>query len=287
MYEPRPIYPKFKIWIVNLINTQAAYVIGHVTKDLTTKELFEALVPEEHWKTMRAAAELMSFERVQAIKVSLNYLGSLYQFNVTFIHRPAFYVLIPRTLNSIEPNTKLHEYLTPAFSIACDWMMLRHVTQELMKLIDNRNMLSALFPWLPALVRDNGWIYEDEEDVTNYDLHRKRERWYDNEMDIRGRADRINCDRTFLAILNRKASIPPLTTSVREAIALGDKLFTQYRLLKQENRIIEHDQCSIIPHLGTSFVPLTLLKGLEDTKQIFEHEKNIENAMRIRDKLKP
>lgn len=276
MYEVKPIYPKFKQWLNDKINIQAGYVISHVTKDLTAKELFEALVPEEYWKTLRAAAELMLPERTQSFKVSINYMGSLYSFNTTFIHKPASYVLLPRYLNHIEPNTKLMEYVTPAFSIACDWMTLRYVVSELIKLIDNRQMLSTLFPWLPALVRDSGWKYMDEDDITDYDAFRNRQRWYDDEMDIKNKPDRINCDRTFRAVLNYRVPTPPLAASVREAIALGDKLFTQYRLLKQENRTIEHNECSIIPSFGTSFVSANLIKGLVDTKQIFEHEKYTE-----------
>lgn len=282
MYETKPIYPKFKSWLNDKITTQASYVISHVTKNLTVDELFEALVPEEHWQTLRTAAELMPFERSQNERVSLNYNGATYSFNVTFIHKPASHILLPRVLNWIEPNTKLMEYLTPVFSIACNWMTLRFVVQELMKLMDNRNMLSNLFPWLPHLIRDSGWVYVNEGDVTDYSKQRDREKWYDNEMDIKSKVDRQNCDRTFLAVLNYRTSIPPLASSVRAATALGDKLFTQYRLLKQENRIVEHNQSAIIPSLNGNFISPDLIKGLEDTRQIFEHEKYIKDTMKFK-----
>lgn len=282
------INPNVKQWLLNQIQLAGGYMIERTVKKVTADELFEALVPEQHWQLLREASAIMPPKNSQQSMVQLlNGIDELHSVNpkisatVGFHHAPASHLLLPNKLNPIKRESKLFEYLTPSLSLARDWATLFHVTKRLMEITDNdRNILANLFPWLPDVVRESGWIYIPDEDGENVDDARlsKRVRWYKDEIGVNNRSDRESCDRSFIAMLKSKAPAPALTGVVRDAVKSGSRLFTQYRLAKQDTSKEPYDatrQSTITPPMSDELMHPAIVKGLEDTKAIYQYEKNI------------
>lgn len=277
------IHPQFKTWMLDKISYAGSYIVDRAVKNVTPDELFEALIPEEHWKTLRKASKLMPTKNYQHYMVQLmngidelHLSNPLVNMNIVFRFMTPNHLLLPMKLSPIRYDSKLLEYLTPSLSLARDWATLHLVTKNLIELTNDRNMLANLLPWLPDLVRESGWILIPDEDAktVNHDRRRQREVWYRNEVGITQKHERYACDRTFIAAVKRRTPALALTSDVRDAIASGSRLFTQYRLAKQDKHENSLTKATITPSIDKDLVHPAILKGLEDIKAIYKHEQN-------------
>jgi hypothetical protein len=277
MQNPYSINPMFTRWLMSEIKKAALYMIDRSTVHLSSNEIFEALIPVEHQDIFRQMGALLRVLRDQTFITSLYYGTTEITVHIKLYgHRE---ITLPIKLNPIAENTKLLEYLTPSLSVAINWSTLEWVTDKLIGLTGDRDMLANLFPWLPDVVRDSGWILMADEESSkinvNYEKHAMRQRWYKNEVGISARLDRIKCDRTFIAATRRRTPAIPLASSIQEAVALGSKLFTQYRLAKQNEDNINNPakQSRIVPLLNRSLVSSEVIEGMKDTIQIYQYER--------------
>lgn len=279
----KSIDPNFRRWLIDTLQYRGTYTIDKLTQQVPAEELFEALVPENNWDVLRDASKLMEEKISQRNYVHLtnninDYNGSTIEMYIEFNHglsKPL--ILLPAKLNPLTPQSKLMEYLTPSLTITKDWITLVHVVVELINMTNNREILANTFPWLPDIIRESGWILIPDETAKQVNTERLNERikWYKNEIGITNKADRYNCDRTFIAALKRLQPAPFLHAKVREVILSGSRLLTQYRLTKQ---IIEEGKTgpilsTIKPAFNSNLIHPNVISGLQQTKELYKYER--------------
>lgn len=284
----RTIDPNFQRWLLELIQIRTNYVIDHTSQNIQVEDLFEALVPEQYWDVLRKVRMLLDTRTYQSNYVDLicrlPTYGSIVEVIIQFNHLTEQHTIILPTitkLNPLEPNTKLMEYLTPSLSLMRDWVTLHKVVSELMKMTNNRDALASMFPWLPDIIRESGWILIPDETAKQVDPIRldERIRWYKNKIGVENKVERYNCDRTFIAALKRNQPAPFLHKNVREAALSGSRLMTQYRLTKQiveENTKsinINNARSVIKPVFHNNLILDNVIVGLGQTKELYDHER--------------
>lgn len=289
----RPIHSAFSAWLKQKIVLISSEMIKYCSIPATAEDIFAALVPEHQREILLEAGKLLAPEKHQCDKVRIvNQMQSILTSNTTFNARVIFnhpyprYFLLPHKPNTLQEGSPLAMFLLPPMVMAQEWAQLHFVVSEIMSRLDNRNILARTFPWLPDLIRDAGWLPAPKDDPkkTRWDdrehkIIKRREEFYKNEVGIRGKAEQLNCDPSFHAATERRDrlfSLDYLTYEV--ATTIGMKLFTQYRLLKEELQYNNKNILAIIiPEIDdrSSLIPLELVTSVNDTIRLSKHDRSI------------
>jgi hypothetical protein len=292
-YETKPVHTKFIEWLDDTLITAKDAMIEHLTVPLTSDQLFDAVVPAGQRELLRAASKLMvpMYSQTYQAKIFNNlmdkYPTGKHHIPVILLFRYSEpnHFLLPNALKPLSEFTLLNEYLLPAFHVAREFAMLRYTIKELIKITDNRDMLAALFPWLPDLVTNSGWVpYKEHKELYDpEDFNRQWHKFYYEQLSVKSVVERTAIDRSFAGALKRGRDKPLMHTEVMQTINLGTKLFTQYRLLKSQE-LAGHKRAPysyIIPILSDDLVPLSLINALKETNLLYQHEREQRNKKRF------
>jgi hypothetical protein len=282
MYDRKPVHNKFTEWLDFTIINAANAMIEHLTISLTPDQLFDVVVPIEHHKVLLAASTLMPQMRSQIFHAKISN-GMMDEYPtkepsipvmLVFKYSKPNHLLVPNILNWLRAYNTLADYLLPSFRIAREFSILRCVVKYLITITENRDMLSALFPWLPDLVIGSGWI--PEPDVPDdYEHNMQWLKFYTDELNVRSITERAVVSRSFASAVKRgRGNRPLMHTEVIQALNLGTKLFTQYRLFKSQEQTNKQLGTCITPMLSDDLVPLSLTNALLETKAFYEHERD-------------
>ena len=286
-YEYKPVHGKFVEWLNDTIVTAASTMIEQLIVPLTPDQLYDAVVPAGQRELLRAASKLMPQMHSQPYQVKIannlmyEYPTKEHTISATLVFRYSEpnYFLIPNVLNPLSEYTSLAEYLLPSFRIAREFSMLRYAVKELIAVTNNRDMLAALFPWLPDLVADSGWVpYKEPEGRHNEAAIKNNQQWlkfHVEQLGVKSITDRVVIDRSFAGAVKRGKSKPLMHTEVVQILSLGTKLFTQYRLLKSQDRGRKgpyFQTTYITPTLSDDLIPSSLIFALEETKKHYKYE---------------
>jgi hypothetical protein len=126
---------------------------------------------------------------------------------------------MPERLATITPESSFYETLVPAIVLAQEWKITIDLFEQFSSLL-NTDQIAFVLPWLRELGRDACLEMEKQP----LKLH-----------NVPGR--RLAAMKAaFIRLGNPgRAATPALTRRINEATRLGDRLFTQWRMLKKQN----------------------------------------------------
>lgn len=150
----------------------------------------------------------------------------------------------------------------PVFKFTQDWSILHYLVENIMPLI-GRDQISITFPWMVDLM-------QEEMAEGDYIFGSKNLRFYQRHM-INNANDRNKCDTCIKAMMKPcKSGMPLLPSGLREAALSGNRLYTQYRLLKQLPRRNIKDGDSLFkisPRMDIAFVPQVIVDAVNEMKE--------------------
>jgi hypothetical protein len=131
-----------------------------------------------------------------------------------------------------------------------------------------RNAVAGVFPWLPDVIREEDYNYD--KDAKNRNFHAK--------YSIRQSEDKRKFHSCMIALTQPPKNIPIVPTVAREAIALGNKLYTQFRLLKDRHaKDTPDDRVKIETRIHEDYVPQHIKDAVEEMKD-FQNTLKFQNA---------
>lgn len=144
----------------------------------------------------------------------------------------------------------------PVFVFAQEWSILYYAVSNILPLI-TRSSIANVFPWMRDLIREEEYDFDKD----------ARNRMFFAKYNIKTAYDKRGCVASINAIMRPSKIMPILPNSLRRAAALGGKLYTQYRLLKQRPPRRVEDKYKIAPQMHDSFVPQHYRDAIEEMRQ--------------------
>jgi hypothetical protein len=148
--------------------------------------------------------------------------------------------------------------LLPIIKLTREWSMLKYVVAKITPCF-TRNSISVIFPWLPNILREEDFDWT--RGARNFDFY--------NKYGIRKHNNRVKMEACMHAALKPNYKSVPLTpTLVRDTALLGNKLFTQARLMR-EQRVVPApaDTLKITPSLSDNYMPVALKEAVEEMRR--------------------
>lgn len=243
-----PVSYAFRRFVEDRIHTDASDAILKVTPIVTLNELYDGFgVSAEDKETLMRADERSWMRHLTTYQLRLDGFGIIRDVPVEI--RASF----PRQYGHITPNN----IFAPIFKFTQEWSILHYVTSEVIQLV-SRNAVPVVFPWLNDIIKEEDFNYE--KDANN--------RKFFQLNNIRNSAEKQRFRTCMLAFRQKPKNIPVVPTSLREAIALGNKLYTQHRLLKDRpNRMVPDDSVRIQTKLSTDYIPQYLKDAVDEMRQ--------------------
>lgn len=251
---PRPAfavsYSFSRTFVLSKIETDAHMAIDGVAPIVTLEELYNGFEIDDDTKATLLRADkktwLRHYNTYQLTLIGFNLKGAKVPVTIKASLPHGYDVLTARSV------------FAPVFRFAQEWSIFHYVVKEVMPYI-GRNAISTTFPWIRDFIQEEN--YDFTKDAKNKAFYRK---W------MLGNAnDRRTCDTCVRAVFKPPyPNMPLLPNGLREAAALGSKLYTQYRLLKQRpHRPMDDSQFKITPQIDDALVPEYIQKAVEEMKE--------------------
>jgi hypothetical protein len=253
-----PVSYHFRRFIQDRIELDATDVIRKVAPVISLDALYDAFgVSPDDKETLLKADERAWYRHHNTYKVQLRGFGTIREVPVE-IKAP-----LPRQYGYITAGSEL----APTFKFTQEWSILHYITSEVIQYV-SRTAVAGVFPWLPDVVREEEYNYE--KDAKNRNFHAK--------YSIRQSEDKRKFHSCMIALTLPPKNIPVVPTVAREAIALGNKLYTQFRLLKDRPiRNVMEGMIRVETKLSDDYVPQHIKDAVEEMKD-FQNTLRFQNA---------
>lgn len=275
----RALHTTFRSWLKTVINHNAGEVVVSLAPTMPTEELYPYLVPNDVKRTrLQLAAECMSPQQtVQASALELPVrlreleIGVALPFEIVLKVPDGWGTILLPALEHrayLGNNNVLTELLLPSIRMAQQWANLKHVTNFMLNMTNDRAAVREMFPWIVELVKDSEW-------------HTNRRHFYVAYGIGNNKQEQEDCDRTFNEVTTiYRGFAPRMTTPVRDICLSGGKLFSQVRMAKSVDEAKfdrmqwrTMDSSSITPVVSDKMVPPSIHQDLQSVKQLYDARK--------------
>lgn len=275
----RALHVAFRAWLKNAISHNAEEVVLSLSPTLPGDQLYNLLVPDNIVRTkLRLAAECMP---VQDQIIHNNYdmpvrlhdlgIGVWLPFELVLKVPDGWgTILLPALQHRayLGSNNVLTELLLPSIRMAQQWASLKHCTNFLLNITNDRATVREMFPWIVEAVKESQWATD-------------KHRFYANNGIANNKQEQADCDRTFNEVITiYRGFAPRMTTPVREVCLSGGKLFSQVRMAKSvdeakfnQKQWRTMDSSSITPVVSDKMVPPSIHQDLQSVKQLYDARK--------------
>jgi hypothetical protein len=277
----RPIHKAFQEWLdYELLEIQSA-MIERIVVRLSSDELYSLLVPTvEDREILVLAGRLLEPQitytnHVKVMNMCDKFSSSdIFTLYVVFsrVGKEHNHILLPHDPIVMTNNDRLTQLMLPSLRLAQNWQSFRHVIRKLMKLVNDRECLVDMFPWLPDFIMDSEWSKITEP--------WQRNKFYERNS-ITTKTSREQFEWTMLCTTKRMRYAPGMTQEVKTAARLGSMLLTQYKLMKDHSAPDIHieNEAKVYPRFNEQLLSPSLVKSLEETKVFlaahFERQKEL------------
>lgn len=210
--------------IMDQLATASGYVSANMPVTLSTDEVYEALVGEEHvLKLFHDASQYLPVADLSKhvdIKFDGMNIQAFIRLDTTKKWR---HFLMPCYTPKINSESKLGQQLAVPVKVMTEWRDLRYLTQRIMNTYEDARLTSFFMPWLKTL-----------------DLAHVLGR-----VDG-GKTEKRIAEREIRIIKERPVppNFPSLTAPINDLCKAGNRLFGQYRMLQasmtSEKRLRNH-----------------------------------------------
>jgi hypothetical protein len=272
----RPIDYNFGSWLQTTLNNNAGLATMALSPTLPTPDLYRLLVPDEEVRSIlqQAARVLAPVRTIRdndfelfCTHPSLDIATPL-QFTLTMpVPKDWETILFPgikkgwRPIISANADQEITSLLMPSLKVAQQWAHLEYVVVEMMKLVNDRQTIADMFPWIPELIKESDWW-------------NKRGHFYRyNNITMQRAKERV--DQTFTDAMQPFHTMPKrMSRNIRDICLSGSMLFSQLRMLKAvKGDDIEMliyrtmNSSSIVPHINKpALISKTVQEDMEAIK---------------------
>lgn len=172
--------------------------------------------------------------------------------------------LMPELIAPLTPESKLYPTLMAGIELAREWRITQDLFSRFSKVL-SIDQIAFVLPWLKELGRDA--YAEMKADLSMFcRRHRLNSPSHSQALALlaafKRMGDPSNASRT-----------PALTSRINQATRLGDKLFTQYRIMKEQN--VEHSDTFVAVTLSNKLLPNWYIEGIAS---VIHHWNETEHA---------
>lgn len=218
---------------ISSVITKATGMMNHFTVELPPEDLYAMLCGNDRQMldTFSHAARYMgrdSYHGVLTIPVSVRGAPNFYDvtFTVSIESTERYYrYLMPKHIGILTPESKLYDRLWPGIQLAQDWK----ITESLFDMFSptlSIDQMAFVLPWLKDLGHD-GVIAFNHDSVQFLRRHNITDLNDAKKISLKAGLER-------LAKPGRAANTPALTSRINAATRIGDRLFAQWRLLRDK-----------------------------------------------------
>lgn len=224
-------------YVRNLLGRASDAMLEHFVIELEPEELYAMICSYDTEK-------LGVFARASGYMAKENYLGEVtipvllkgrtqvvdMKFHVGMESCARYHrYFIPQVIRTITPESNIYHKIEPAITLAQEWKMTRDMFDQFYPVL-NTDAIACTLPWLRDLGKDAvAEINEIAEGSQWKWLQNHGMGWMREKAFVR-----VKTAINRLANPSRGSS-PALTRRVNEATKLGNKLLTQWRILKKDN----------------------------------------------------
>ena len=250
------IDPAIQTYLKSQLNDMTIKLMSYHQLHLPSEEMYQALMPDQAtYHTMLAAINLVrsepantwdSGQKVQMVVDTAPlsepraFRAHLAEFVVKF---PNTKWILPESLATLTPESKLGKALLPMIEVADDLADLNYVFGSILDSMPYSNVLVNIFPWVKDLVRD---IKYNDTEEGEWNLRQ----WMKNNglrVTDNNKARARNGLRAVELGLGSHP-MPSLTKEVDRVCRSGAQAMTQYRMMKDaRSPRASNDYASIIP----------------------------------------
>lgn len=247
-----PVSYGFSKFVQYKIEKDATSVIRMVAPIVTLEELYDGFGVDAETKDI-----MMRTDNLTRRYNHQTYLMNLVGFDTTGPVPVKLEASLPRKYETLTAGS----VFAPIFKFTQEWSIVHYMAEKVLPLI-SRSAISGVFPWIPDLIREEG--YKFGKDEKNRDFHRR--------YGI-GLRDRSKTDSCIKAAMKAPKNIPLVPSALRDAIRLGDKLYTQYRLLKDRpvRTFDSETHVILLPHVDDKYVPQSIKNGIDEMKEVMRN----------------
>ena len=153
--------------------------------------------------------------------------------------------------------------LAPVFKFTQEWSMLHYVVRNVMPYL-SRGAVGAVFPWMRDLIKEQDYRFDKEA---------KNKNFYRNHG-VNGANDRKAADACIRALVGPSGNLPAIPYLVGQAAELGNKLYTQVRLLKDRRGMsVPNDHVQVLPNMDDKYVPQELKNAVDEMREVIRSAK--------------
>jgi hypothetical protein len=221
-------------YINSVLSKASENILEHFVIDMEPEELYAMICGGDNDMLAtfsRAAGYLPKDNFFGQVKVPVlmhgRYQSIQLKFNVSMEscakYRSYF---IPESVAAITPESNLYEKILPAITLAQDWQISMNLFEQFSPVLST-DQIAFVLPWLRELGRD---AWEETKDLPDhFSFASQHGMGYAS-------AKRFETIRVALRRLGNpgRSTTPALTKRVNEATRIGDRLFSQWRMLKKE-----------------------------------------------------
>lgn len=234
------VEPAIQNYLKSCLTDMTIKLMSYHQLHLPSEELYKELMPDQAtYHIMLAAIALLraelanSWESGQKINMVVDtapldqpraFRAHLTEFTVKF---PSTKWILPESLATLTPESKLGKTLLPMIEVADDLADLSYVFGSILDTMPYSNVLATIFPWVKDLVRD---IKYNDPEEGSYNLIR----WMKNNglRHTDNNKARVRTGLRALELGLGSHPMPSLTKEIDRVCRSGAQAMTQYRMMK-------------------------------------------------------
>lgn len=172
--------------------------------------------------------------------------------------------LMPEFIAPLTPESRLYPTLMAGIELAREWRITQDLFGRFSQVL-SIDQIAFVLPWLKELGRDA--YAEMKADLSMFTRRHRLGSMSQNQ------ALKLFAAFGRLGHPSNASRTPSLTSRINQATRLGDKLFTQYRIMKEQN--VERSDTFVAVHLSDKLLPNWYIEGIDS---VINHWREMENA---------